>query len=54
MEASNCYDEGKEKMKWIIVGAYPIKYKPPDFNAKSNEPAIETLEIHHKGFTFVT
>ncbi len=44
-------EAGKDKARWNIVQAWPIKYDPTDFNAKNNEIGIETLEIAHEGFT---
>ncbi len=44
-------EAGADKARWDIVQAWPIKYDPADFNASSNEVAIETLEIAHEGFT---
>lgn len=44
-------EAGKDKARWDIVQAWPVKYDPADFNAKNNEVAIETLEIAHEGFT---
>jgi phage tail-like protein len=44
-------EAGKDKARWDIVQAWPIKYDPTDFNAKNNEVGIETLEIAHEGFT---
>lgn len=44
-------EAGKDKARWNIFQAWPIKYDPADFNAKTNDVAIETLEIAHEGFT---
>jgi phage tail-like protein len=41
--------EGKEKVRWNFFNAWPTKWDGPDFNAKGNEVAIETLEIAHEG-----
>jgi phage tail-like protein len=43
-------EAGEDKARWDIVRAWPTKYDPPDFSAKGNEVAIETLEIVHEGF----
>ena len=43
-------EAGDDKSRWDIVRAWPTKYDPPDFSAKGNEVAIETLEIVHEGF----
>lgn len=42
-------EAGNDKARWEIVNAWPTKYDPPDFNAKGNEIAIESLEIVHEG-----
>ncbi len=42
-------EEGNDKSRWDIVSAWPTKYSPSGFNAKSNEVVIETLEIVHEG-----
>jgi phage tail-like protein len=40
------FDEaGVEKVRWNFRRGWPSKYKPADLNAKSNDVAIETLEI---------
>ncbi len=44
-------EEGNDKARWDIVEAWPTKYDPSDFSAKSNEVIIETLEIVHEGVT---
>ena len=42
-------EAGSDKARWNIAQAWPSKYDPPDFSAKGNEVAIETLEIVHEG-----
>lgn len=37
--------------RWNIVNAWPTKYKPSDLNAKTNDVALESLEIAHEGFS---
>jgi phage tail-like protein len=47
-------DEGnQEKARWNIFEAWPVKYDATDFNAKSSEVLLETLELAHEGFTRV-
>ncbi|MCX7708802.1 MAG: phage tail protein [Clostridia bacterium] len=46
-------DAGNDKARWNIINAWPVKYDAPDFNAKGNDVAIETLEIVHEGITRV-
>lgn len=41
----------KELAKWTIISAWPTKYTAPDFNATSNEVAIESLELANEGVT---
>lgn len=38
-------EEGNDKSRWDLEGAWPIKYDPTDFNAKGNDVGIESLEI---------
>ena len=38
-----------EKVRWNFVNAWPTKWDGPDFSAKGNDIAIETLEIAHEG-----
>jgi len=37
--------EGQEKLRWNFFEAWPTKWDAPNFSAKSNEIAIETLEL---------
>jgi phage tail-like protein len=39
-------------LRWNLLNAWPCKWSGPVLNAKSNEVAIETLEICYEGFTF--
>ena len=41
--------EGKETVRWNFYKAWPTKWDGPDFTAKGNDVAIETLEIAHEG-----
>jgi phage tail-like protein len=41
--------QGSEVARWNFVNAWPTKYDIPDFNATSNEVAVETLELAHEG-----
>jgi phage tail-like protein len=38
-------ETGSEKARWQCDNAWPSKIDPPDFNAKGNDIAINTLEI---------
>jgi phage tail-like protein len=37
--------EGNEKVRWNFFEAWPTKWDGPDFTAKGNDVAIETLEL---------
>jgi phage tail-like protein len=41
--------EGDEKVRWNFFSGWPTKWDGPDFTAKGNDVAIETLEIVHEG-----
>lgn len=41
--------EGNEKIRWNFFNAWPTKWDGPDFNAKGNDVAIETLELATEG-----
>lgn len=38
-------DLGEEKIRWNFFDAWPSKYDGPDFSAKGNDVAIDTLTI---------
>jgi phage tail-like protein len=38
-------DAGQEKVRWNFFNAWPSKWDGPDFNAKGNDVAIDTLTI---------
>ena len=40
--------EGAEKVRWNFFEAWPTKWDGPDFTAKGNDVAIETLELAHE------
>lgn len=40
---------GEEKVRWNFFNAWPSKWDGPDFNAASDDIAIETLELAHEG-----
>lgn len=44
-------DEMKEVASWQLEKAWPTRYSAPDFNATSNEVAIESLELVCEGIT---
>lgn len=37
--------DGTAKMAWNFYGAWPTKWDAPDFSAKGNDVALETLEL---------
>jgi phage tail-like protein len=41
--------EGNEKIRWNFFNAWPTKWDAPDFSAKGNDVAIETLELANEG-----
>lgn len=46
--------EGNDKARWELINAWPSKYQAPDFNAKGNDVAVETLEISYEGINRVS
>jgi phage tail-like protein len=53
MEVSLCDQEGLPVIAWRIAKALPVKLSAPSFDAKSNEVAIDTLELRAAGITIV-
>jgi len=46
--------DGKtEKIRWNFTDGWPCKWDGPDFNAKSSDVGIQTMEICHEGLTQV-
>jgi phage tail-like protein len=43
-------DLGQEKVRWNFFSAWASKYDGPDFNAKGNDVAIDTLTISCERF----
>ena len=41
---------GKEVVRWNFTEGWISKYEGPALNAKTNEAAIESIEIVHEGF----
>ena len=37
--------EGNDKVRWNFFNAWPTKWDGPDFTAKGNDVAVETLEL---------
>jgi phage tail-like protein len=42
-------DQGHDQVRWNFVNSWPCKYIGPTLDAKSNEVAIEALELAHEG-----
>ncbi|GAB61454.1 MAG: phage tail protein [Candidatus Jettenia sp.] len=38
-------DNGQEKVRWNFFSAWPSKWDGPDFNAKGNDVAIDSLTV---------
>ena len=38
-------DTGQEKVRWNFFTAWPSKYDGPDFSAKGNDVAVDTLSL---------
>jgi phage tail-like protein len=43
-----------EVARYTLANSWPTKWEGPDFDANSNEIAIETLEIAHEGLRLAT
>lgn len=39
----------KEKWRWSLEEAFPVKWSGPDFNADGRAAAVESLELVHHG-----
>ncbi|MEM7036705.1 MAG: phage tail protein [Bacteroidota bacterium] len=46
-----CDDEGNPLIRWKIKKAIPLKLEAPNFQANSNEVAMESLEIIAQGLS---
>jgi phage tail-like protein len=46
--------KGQVVARYTLTNAFPAKWEGPDFDASSNEIAIETIEIAHEGLRLVT
>lgn len=44
-------ETGAEKVRWNFVEGWPTKWTGTNFDAASNEVAIDTLEIAHEGLS---
>jgi phage tail-like protein len=43
--------QGTKIATWEFTNGFPAKWEGPDFDASTNEVAIETIEIAHEGLT---
>jgi phage tail-like protein len=41
---------GGRLRSWEFIDVFPVRWKGPDFQADSNEPLVEELEVAHHGF----
>jgi phage tail-like protein len=53
MEVSLCDAAGVPVIAWRIAKALPVKLSAPAFDAKTNEVAIDTLEVKAAGISIV-
>jgi phage tail-like protein len=44
---------GDEVARMHVINAWPVNFKPADFNAKGNDVALVTLTLAHEGIEFV-
>lgn len=42
--------DGHRIRAWNLVGCFPVRWKGPDFDVKSNDALSEELELAHEGF----
>jgi phage tail-like protein len=42
-------EEHKPVFTWVAKNAFPVRYSGPALNARSNEVAMEELELAHEG-----
>lgn len=53
MEVSLCGEQGEPLIVWRIAKAYAVKLSAPTLDARTNEVAIETLEVKAAGISIV-
>jgi phage tail-like protein len=53
MEISLCDEKGVPLVTWRVGRAVPVKLEAPEFAARSDEPAIESLEVMVSGIVVV-
>lgn len=51
----NLLDEANAvAMTWNLKNAFPVKMSVSDLKADANEPAVETIELAHEGFSLAS
>jgi len=53
MEISLCDEAGVPLVSWRVGRAIPVKLEAPEFSARADEPAIESLEVMVAGVVVV-
>jgi phage tail-like protein len=53
MEISLCDEGGVPLVTWRVARAIPVKLEAPEFDAKGDDPAIESLEVMVAGVTLI-
>lgn len=53
LEVSLCDAQGVPVIAWRIAKAVPVKLVAPTFDARSNESAVDTLEVQAAGITII-
>ena len=46
------YAPGKEKARWNLHQAYPVKWQGPELRAEGGAVMVETLELAHRGWDY--
>jgi len=44
--------QGKEKARWNLHQAYPVKWQGPELRADGQSVMVETLELAHRGWAY--
>lgn len=53
MEIGLCDERGVPVLAWRVARAFAVKLSAPNFDARTNEVAIETLEVKAAGISIV-
>jgi phage tail-like protein len=53
-QVSLCDENGNPVISWKFAKAVPLKLTAPMFDARTNEPAIETVELAVRGISMIT